>query len=260
MRVDEGRQAAGAEWGAVQDVRVWQVDLCQPPEWVDEAAAFLLAPDERERCGRETSLGTRRRHVARAALRIALSRWLTCSPRALTLVRDSYGKPSFANAGDGDGALHFNLSRSGDCCLIAVTTIGPIGVDVEQVVAVPELEGIATRLFAPQEAAAILRLGGERRLRAFYNCWTRKEAYLKARGMGLASALDAVTVTVDDARASILALEDADRDAWSLAAVRPGPGLVGAVVVGGAPLLSGQVVEPSAVPPGPGPDVAGRGN
>jgi 4'-phosphopantetheinyl transferase len=247
MRVDKGRQAAGAELGAERGVRVWQVDLCQPLAWVDEATAHVLAREERKRFRREIPVGARRRHVARAALRIALSRWLTCSPSELTLVRDPYGKPSLANTGNGDGSPHFNLSRSGDCCLIAVTTIGPIGVDVEHVVAFPELEAIVTRRFARQEADAILRLRGERRLRAFYNCWTRKEAYLKAKGMGLASALDAITVAVDEAQPSILALEDDDPDAWTLATIRPGPDLIGAVVVRGSPTLPAQVV-PSALP------------
>ncbi len=111
-----------------------------------------------------------------------------------------------------------------------------------------ELEAITRNRFAPAEAAAVLRLEGERRLRAFYNCWTRKEAYLKATGVGLATALDAVTVTVDDAQPSILSVDHGDPDSWALAAIRLGPNLVGAVVARGSSDLLGNVVTPSPLP------------
>jgi 4'-phosphopantetheinyl transferase len=220
------------------------VDLRRPVAWVDEAAALLLTPDERDRSARESPQAGRRRRVARVALRIALSRRLGCAPGAVRIVRDPGGKPALA----GDGALHFNLTRSGDHCLIALSTIGPVGVDVERVVGFSELEGIARNRFAPAEAAAILRLAGERRLRAFYNCWTRKEAYLKATGMGLATALDAFTVTVDDEQPSIVSVEHGDPDSWAIAAIRPSPGLVGAVVVRGRSDVLGNTVTPSPLP------------
>jgi 4'-phosphopantetheinyl transferase len=253
MVVDHGRQAAGAEVGAAPSVRIWKVDLRQPAAWVEEAAAALLEPDERGRSGRETPEASRRRRVARAALRIALSRWCGCPPEALKLVRGRHGKPTLADTGI--GPVHFNVSRSGDCCLIAVTAIGPVGVDVERVAAFPELEAIVRSRFDAGESAAILRLRGDRRLRAFYNCWTRKEAYLKATGMGLTTGLDAVAVTVDDAQASILSLDDDDPDAWSLVAIRPAPDLIGALAVRGATQLSGQALEPIALPLEPEPRV-----
>ncbi|MDX6638395.1 MAG: 4-phosphopantetheinyl transferase, partial [Solirubrobacterales bacterium] len=131
---------------------------------------------------------------------------------------------------------------------IALSTIGPVGVDVERVIAFPELEAIARDRFAPGEAAAILGLRDERRVRAFYNCWTRKEAYLKATGIGLATALDAVTVTVDDAQPSIVSVEDGDPDAWAIAAIRPSPDLVGAVVVRGRSGVLGNLVTASPLP------------
>jgi 4'-phosphopantetheinyl transferase len=251
MVIGQAPQAAGAEVAVGPGVRIWKVDLRQPAAWLEEAAAVLLEPDEQERSARETREASRRRRVARAALRIALSRWCGCSPDALTLVRGRHGKPTLADTEV--GPVHFNLSRTGDCCLIAVTAIGPVGVDVERVVAFPELDAIARSRFDPGESAAILRLRGGRRLRAFYNCWTRKEAYLKATGVGLTTRLDAVVVTVDDAPASILSLEDDDPDAWTLAAIRPGPDLIGAVALRGATELSGQSLEPTALPLEPEP-------
>jgi 4'-phosphopantetheinyl transferase len=211
MRVGQVGQAVGASWGLAGDVRIWQVDLSEANR-VDGESEVL-----------------RRRRATRAALRTALSEWLECSPSEVSFVRGPYGKPALAGAGAGD--VHFNVSRAGECCLIAITAIGPIGVDVERVVSFPEVEAIARTRFAPAEAAAILEHTGERRLRAFYNCWTRKEACLKATGAGLTRPLDAVTVTVDDARPSIVALDGDDARAWRLAAVRPDPDLIGAVAV-----------------------------
>ncbi len=225
-------------------VSVWRVDLRQPAAWAAEAAALLLAPDEA--CGpeRESPEAGRRRRVARVALRIALSRRLGCPPGSLRLVRGPRGKPALAG---GDG-LHFNLTRSGDRCLIALTAIGPVGIDVERVARFPELEAITRNRFAPSEAAAILRLHGERRVRAFYNCWTRKEAYLKATGAGLSNGLGAVTVTVDDAQPSVLSAEDGDSRSWALASIRTEPDLAGAVVVRGPSGLLGGVLTPQPLP------------
>lgn len=207
-------------------VSVWRVDLRQPAARVDEAVAV------------------RRRRVARVALRIALSRHLECSPAELRLVRGPWGKPALA----GGGGLHFNLTRSGDSCLIALTAIGPIGIDVERLAHFSELEAITRNRFAPSEAAAILKLTGERRLRAFYNCWTRKEAYLKATGRGLTAALDAVTVSIDDAEPSIVSVEGGDPRSWAVAAIRTDPDLVGAVVVRGPSDSLGQPVTPRVLP------------
>jgi 4'-phosphopantetheinyl transferase len=235
------------ERGAAWDVTVWQVDLLQPTGWIQEATVSLLASDERERVSRGTPEVRRRRLVARAALRIALSRSLACPPWSLRLVQGPNGKPALATPGAG-AELHFSLSRSGDCCLIATTTTGPIGVDVERVAAFPQLEEIVLGRFAPPEAAAIARFGGERRLRAFYNCWTRKEAYLKARGIGLTAPLDRIAVTVEDERPAILSLDDDDPDAWTLAAVDPGPGLVAALALRSTSERPLATLETSALP------------
>ena len=183
-----------------RDVEVWQIELREPGD-----------RDER-----------------RAALRLALARRLGGDPSEIRLISGPHGKPALADPVDG---LHFSSSSSGRCCLIAVTTIGPIGVDVERVVPRKYLERIAARRFAPEEAAAIADRRGESALRAFYNCWTRKEAYLKATGTGLTAPLDGVVVSVDDERPAILALRDDDPGAWFLAAVAPARDLIGAVAV-----------------------------
>ena len=143
------------------------------------------------------------------------------------LERGPHGKPVLAEPVDG---LHFSSSSSADLCLIALTGAGPVGIDVERVAPRTRLERIAETRFAPEEAEAILSLDGEARLRAFYNCWTRKEAYLKATGAGLTAPLDRVVVSVGDERPAILALEGDDPADWRVASLEPRPGFVAAVV------------------------------
>ena len=199
---------------ATPGISIWRVDLREPAAVVERAAQLLTA-EERERAGRGTADVRRRRLLARAALRIALARWLACAPAALRFASDPSGKPRL----DGPGP-HFSVSSSGDWSLIAVTSLGPVGIDVERVVAIAELEAIVARRFAPAQAREILSQSGEPRLQAFYRCWTRIEAQLKATGVGLAGGLD-TTVSEPDPRE------------WTVAGVSVGPGLVGAVVVGG---------------------------
>jgi 4'-phosphopantetheinyl transferase len=165
--------------------------------------------------------------VARAALRIALGRCLDRPPDSLELVPDEQGKPVLA-ADD----VGFNLAHSADLCVIAVSESGPIGVDVEEVRDFPELEGVVGARFAPAEAAGILGQAGDSRLRAFYRCWTRKEAYLKATGAGLQAGLDSVVVSVGD-RPEILSATQSNDGAWSLADLDLDEGFIGAVAARG---------------------------
>ena len=127
----------------------------------------------------------RRQHiVSRAALRIVLARWPRCPPDALQFVADPSGKPRLVG-----GAPHFSVSHSGDWGLIAVTALGPVGVDIERCVPISELEAIAERVFAPAAARTVMSQRGKRRVQSFYREWTRMEAQLKASGEGLAGGL-----------------------------------------------------------------------
>ena len=206
--------AGGAVSTGARDVSIWRIDLREPAVVV-ERAANLLTADERERADRGTAIVRRRRVLSRAALRIVLARCLGSAPAVLRFVTDPSGKPRL----DGPGP-HFSVSRSGDWCLIAVTSLGPVGVDLDRVVAFPELERIVAGRFAPTDAHTILAQSGKHRLRAFYRCWTRMEAQLKASGVGLAGGLD-------------VAAGDPDPRSWTVASVSPRRGLIGAVVVAG---------------------------
>jgi len=176
-----------------------------------------LAPDELQRAARYRRRRDRQRFVARrAALRATLGRGLGRHPAALRFRYGPAGKPRLEDA----PALHFNCAHSDGLALIA-TAETEIGVDLERVVDVPELEAIAARFFSPAERAAIDDI------EAFYRCWVRKEAYLKARGTGLSASTRAFSVDVAaDATTRI--------GAWTVAPVCAPSGFVAALCARGA--------------------------
>lgn len=174
------------------DVHVWSCDL----SWAAAAlpaAASDLSEEERERAARYLLSRHGQRFAAgRGALRILLARYLRCEPRDLVLRSGSEGKPALAGKNELD--LRFNLSHSADAALFAFARGRELGVDVERLRPGVDCEGIARRFFSPREAEQLLDLPPERRTAAFFTCWTRKEAYVKARGSGLAVPLDSFEV------------------------------------------------------------------
>jgi 4'-phosphopantetheinyl transferase len=155
----------------------------------------------------------RRSDRAEVALRTALGMYLDRPPESLAFALGPGGKPELAGPAGRD--VHFSLSHSGDRCAIAVSE-EPVGIDVEEIRELPELEGIVRSRFAPDEAAEILTLSGEQRLRAFYRCWTRKEAYLKATGAGIGGdSLQQVEVSTGSF-AALRAAPGAEATEWSL--------------------------------------------
>ena len=161
--------------------------------------------------------------VARAMLRTVLSGCLKCDPRGLVFRRNGYGKPFLA--GPAGSPLQFNLSHSGGLAVCAVTLDHEIGVDVEdRERRVEELE-LARRFFAPAEAGALEPLPAVVRRDAFFRYWTLKEAYIKARGMGLSMPLESFIVSFGNGRAPAISFADprSDRpEEWQLAEFRLG--------------------------------------
>lgn len=165
----------------------------------------LLAPDELARADRFRFDVHRNRFIAgRAALRTVLGHYTRISPETVQFAYTSNGKPFLANH---NGSLSFNLSNSENFCLIAAGMYEHIGVDIEKMVLDKELMAIAGRFFAPAEVDQLMTLPAERRGDAFYSCWTRKEAFVKAHGSGLAYGLDKFEVTaIPEEPARLLAI------------------------------------------------------
>jgi len=144
----------------------------------------LLTLDEQERAARFRFPHLQSSFIlARGALRILAGRYLNTGPAGIRFQYGPKGKPGLAEP----ERLRFNVSHSGTLALFAFTLDTEIGVDVEEIRPMPDMEQIAANFFSAQEAGEMMALPAERREPVFFQCWTRKEAYLKALGEGLSS-------------------------------------------------------------------------
>lgn len=206
-------------------VDVWRVHLSSTIPSEDS-----LSEDERQRASRFHFDVDRDRYIAaHASLRDVLARYLHCDPHVLKFFTNEYGKPSLTRSNDFSRSvksatevatthdIEFNLSHSGDFALIAVAYGRKIGVDVELIRAGIELEDLARRNFSPREVSELMSLPAEQRARGFFNCWTRKEAYIKAQGLGLSMPLDSFDVSLGEPAALKATRPDENESArWSL--------------------------------------------
>jgi 4'-phosphopantetheinyl transferase len=215
------------------DVHVWRAALDLPPDRV-AALGASLAPDERDRAARFHFERDRRRYtVGRGVLRALLGEYLGVAPARLTFAYGAQGKPALATDGDG---IRFNVSHTGATALYAVTRDREIGVDVEGLRPDFATDEIAERFFSMAERQALRALSPAERCRAFFSCWTRKEAYIKARGEGLSLPLDGFDVSLSPGEpAALLATRPVAEEAgrWTLENLDAGPGAAAALAVEG---------------------------
>jgi 4'-phosphopantetheinyl transferase len=217
------------------EVHVWRASLELPALRV-QALRNDLSEEELQRAERFHSQRHRSHFVvARGLLRTILGRYLKVEPGRLLFQYGPKGKPELA-VDPGRRALRFNVSHSHGLALYAVTQERDIGVDVEHVRPDVAAEKIAERFFSRGEAAALREVPAVVRQEAFYTCWTRKEAYLKAIGEGITLRLDQFEVSVTPGEPAVLLSINGDlKEAsyWSLKGLDPGPGYVGALAVKG---------------------------
>lgn len=213
---------------------VWRVFTNLEPDSVKSFESSLSA-DESQRASQFHFDRDRFRFiVAHASLRDVLGRYLRREPRQLEFSANEFGKPQFLNRD-----IEFNLSHSGDFALIAVARGRNVGVDVELIREAVELENLATRYFSPREVSELMVLPVEQRTIGFFNCWTRKEAYVKARGRGLSLPLDGFDVSLTPNEPAVLRVTRPDaREAshWSLRSLDVDPDYAGALAVEGRSL------------------------
>jgi len=198
------------------------------------ALAEVLSTDEHERAARFAFPGDRRRFVVtRGCLRGILGRLCSLPASSVRFDYAPIGKPALAIE-TARKPVHFNVSHSRDLAVIAVAVDLPLGVDLEAVRPVPDRASISSRYFTAVEAASIATVAPHERDRAFFLCWTRKEAFAKALGDGLSIALDRYHVTCrPDEPARLLEVDGSTGEAaaWSVYDLRPAPGFVGAVAM-----------------------------
>lgn len=220
---------------ADDEVHIWRASLHD---------ALLAAPqlpetlsvDERIRAAQYAFAHDQRRFVtARGLLRAILGRYLHQRPHHLRFHYNRFGKPSLT-VGTGTEQISFNLSHADDLVLYAVTRSRSVGIDLELVRADHDFAPISARFFLAEEHNAILALPVGLRPAAFFASWTRKEAYVKARGEGLSHPLNEFAVSTDPAGPARLlrtCADPAEANRWSMAHLEPGRGFVGAVAVEG---------------------------
>jgi 4'-phosphopantetheinyl transferase len=215
-------------WRSRLDLPVGRIARCRKLLSADEMAAaeqFRIATKQREYV------------VARGLLRELLGRALSVDPRSLTLGYGPHGKPYLTDALAGaDVAVSFNVSHSHELLLIAVTAGRAVGIDVERIRADVECEKLARRFFSTREAQSMIGLPVDERCRAFFRCWTRKEALVKAGGSGIWSGLDRFDVSLrPDEPPALLATRPDAQEAlrWSLVELDVGDGYAAALAIEG---------------------------
>jgi 4'-phosphopantetheinyl transferase len=217
---------------AADEVHVWHAEL---DPWVGELPWLmsLLSPDERVRAERFCFPKDRQHFiVCRGLLRVLLSRYLTVAPQQLSFAYGRWGKPALAGH-EPERRICFNLSHSQGAALYAVTRGRAVGVDLEQMRPLPDLEQLVHRFFSPRECAVIDALPPAQKPGAFFKGWTRKEAYLKATGEGL-SGLDRVEVSLAPGEPAKLLRAGSSAKAterWALHEPTVAPGYAAALVV-----------------------------
>jgi 4'-phosphopantetheinyl transferase len=217
------------------EVHLWWARLDAPASRIRQLAD-MLAPDELERASRFHSERDRGRWiVGRGILRERLADYVGCVPCEVQLVYGPHGKPALA-PDSGYPSLRFSVSHSGGLVVYAISRDCRLGVDVEVVRPIADLEGIAEYFFSPRERASLRALAPHQRTAGFFNCWTRKEAYVKAIGSGLAQPLDAFDVELrPGVPARLLAIDGDPHLAahWSLHHLNAPRGTTAALAIAG---------------------------
>jgi 4'-phosphopantetheinyl transferase len=221
---------------ASDQVHVWRAALDQPLEMV-ESYRTILSGHERARADRFHFEKDRTAYtVARAALKSLLGQYLSMASSTIEFEYTAHGKPYLSSAVN-PARVSFNISHSHKLALLAFTIERQIGVDVEGIRPDFGTLEIAQRFFSKSEVDALLAQPPDRQAECFFNCWTRKEAYIKAIGEGLSCPLHRFDVTLGvDEPARLLAtrVDSQDASAWSMHNLDVGPGYKAAVIAEGA--------------------------
>ena len=190
------------------EVHIWRARLDLDPFELARISRSLSA-DEHARASRFHFDRDRNHFVAaRAILRDILSRYLGCDPLEIKLTSGSHDKPELA--GPARRRPRFNLSHSAGVAIYAVALDREVGIDIERVRVDVDYFDLAEKFFAAGEIRRLHHLAPDQRVSGFFNCWTRKEAYIKARGLGLSIALDSFEVSLAPAEPAAVLFETRD--------------------------------------------------
>jgi len=212
-------------------VHVWTASLDAVGGSLPDLCAELV-PDERTRAERLRTPQLRRRFiVARVLLRRLLTAYASVYSSELRIGTGSHGKPYLADAAD----LRFNVSHAEDTAMYAIASGREVGIDVEATRRDIDIAGVARQAFSPRERAVLAALAPDAQREAFFRIWTRKEAYVKARGEGLSYPTGSFTVSHDGDDNALLGDERDERaqDRWHVSGLEAPPGLAAALATEG---------------------------
>jgi len=194
----------------------------------------ILSPDERERAGRFVRAGDGQRYMAaRVSLRSLLGSYVGIEPGRLRFTYDRFGKPGLESNAN-PASVCFSVSHSAELGLFGFVRDHRIGVDLERIRADIEIESLAKSHFSRDEYQMLRSLPSDQQLEAFFCCWTRKEAFLKARGEGVSYGLDRVEVAFAPGEpvAILRAFDEPDvSQRWTLEHLAPATSYLGAAAV-----------------------------
>jgi 4'-phosphopantetheinyl transferase len=211
----------------VNELHLWRVCLSDLAPKVRELR-LLLSKEEQARSDRYVRpADVVKFMVGRAVLRLILAQYLGLEPGEIMISTGKFGKPHICKSFN-INYLTFNLSHSGEVCLVAVSHAREIGVDVEKLRDDVLVEDLATRYFSAEEVAELQALPIALRRLGFFLCWTRKEAYVKAKALGLQIPLDRFSVSLTPGQPA--EIRGAEAGGWTILSFEPRPGYVAAVV------------------------------
>lgn len=217
------------------EVHVWRASL-QVPDFVLDKYSQLLSDDELSRKKRFHFERDRWRYsFGRGVLRFILGKYLVADPKDVDFSYGDYGKP-FLDSALYDIPIHFNHAHSNDLSLYAFTLSRSVGIDIEYMRPIPDYDKISEKFFSLGENAILQKLPENHKQEAFYNIWTRKEAYIKAVGGGLTIPLDMFEVSVISSEPVQLKSIDCSNDKasrWRMESFHPSKGYAAAIVVEG---------------------------
>jgi 4'-phosphopantetheinyl transferase len=224
---------SSTEWEQIGDeIHVWQAALDRESHVPGELES-TLSLEEKARADRFHFANDRNRFVvARGLLRELLGKYLHQNPADLEFSYGPHGKPTLSG-GNASSGLCFNLSHSSDLVVYAIAKERHLGIDVEHVRPESAGEDIAKHYFSVREVSDLRTLPPEAKVEGFFHCWTRKEAYLKATGMGLQIPLDSFAVSLLPGQPAHFLGGVESR--WHMAAYHPAEDYVAAVVYDGLP-------------------------
>ena len=231
------------------EITIWRVDLDRHVRLADQLIT-LLTDEERNRASRIRDAEHKRRWVVgRAATKCVLSQYAETPPASIDLHFEKHGKPRLSDHSS-NPRLHCNLSHSKRFAVLAITEAGPIGVDVEWIRELDDIDRIVRLVFASAEQEVFDRLPRSRRLSTFYKYWTCKEAYLKGLGTGFSRAPNTFAIDIGCVTSSAIRVSDREADdntQWAIISLSPSRQYAAAVAVASdLPLeIEWRTVEPA---------------